>query len=248
MRSRAGGRASEAASGAAWGSGADEGRHDVVLVHGLGVDGLYFERLTRRLTGLGTVHRVDLPGFAGLPRPDREPVEVVDHAELLLHWLDRARPVRPVLLGHSLGTQVVVEALARRPDAATHAVLVGPTVSPDGRTAHQQVGRLLRSAVFESPGTQALVVRGYARCGVPWAVRQLRAMLRHPTEDRIGRVAVPVLVVRGTHDRVAPRGWVQDLADAAPRGAVAEVAGASHAVVHDHAEELAALVREHVRR
>lgn len=220
---------------------------DVVLVHGLGLSSAYLERLARALTSVGPVHLLDLPGFGGVPRPARTP-SVTDLAGLVDAWVAEAGLRDPVLLGQSLGTQVVVEMLAARPGVSRHAVLVGPTVDPAGRTAAAQLARFARSAPSESPRTRRIAVRSYLRAGVPWIARVLRSTLEYRTEDRLPAVEASLLLVRGTGDRICPPGWVARAAALAPRARAVEVHGAGHLVVHDHADEVAALVVSHLAR
>lgn len=219
---------------------------DVVLVHGLGLSSEYLERLARALTSVGPVHLLDLPGFGGVPRPARTP-SVTDLAGLVDAWVTSAGLRDPVLLGQSLGTQVVVEMLAARPGVARHAVLVGLSVDPAGRTAAAQLGRFARSAPFES-GTRRIALRAYLRAGVPWIARVLRSTLEYRTEDRLPAVEASLLLVRGTEDRICPPGWMSRAAALAPRARAVEVAGTGHLVVHDRADEVAALVMSHIRR
>ncbi|MEO6529691.1 MAG: alpha/beta fold hydrolase, partial [Specibacter sp.] len=44
---------------------------------------------------------------------------------------------KPVLVGHSMGTQVVAEAAAQRPELFPEIVLVAPTVNRHERTVHR---------------------------------------------------------------------------------------------------------------
>lgn len=219
---------------------------DVVLVHGLGLSSEYLERLARALTSVGPVHLLDLPGFGGVPRPARTP-SVTDLAGLVDAWVVSAGLRDPVLLGQSLGTQVVVEMLAARPGVARHAVLVGLSVDPAGRTAAAQLGRFARSAPFESR-TRRIAAHAYLRAGVPWIARVLKSTLEYRTEDRLPAVAASLLLVRGTQDRICPPGWMSRAAVLAPRARAAEVAGTGHLVVHDRADEVAALVMSHIGR
>lgn len=222
-------------------------RHDIVLVHGLGVSSQYFERLAVHLGRVGAVHLLDLPGFAGVPRPHGH-LEIEDFAGLIARWVEHAGLTRPTLVGHSMGSQVVTEVLASHPGLASHAVLVGPPVNARERSIPRQALRLLQSSWFESPRTRQVALGGYLECGPHWFASVLPRMLRYPVEDRLPDVDVPVLVVRGEHDHVAPRAWVETLADAAPRGRWVEVPGASHAVIYEHSRETAALVLDHVVR
>lgn len=220
---------------------------DVVLVHGLGLSSQYLERLATSLSAVGPVYLLDLPGFGGVPRPRRTP-SVPDLARLVAAWVAEADLDDPVLLGQSMGTQIVVEMLAADPGLSSHAVLVGPTVDPSGRSSSAQLVRFLRSAPAESSGTRRLAVREYARSGPSWIARVLQSTLRYPTEDRLPAVEASLLVLRGSHDRIAPAAWAERVTALAPRARSAQVEGAGHLVVHDHAGEVAALVLDHLSR
>ncbi|GAA4628005.1 alpha/beta fold hydrolase [Cellulomonas oligotrophica] len=222
-----------------------EDRHDIVLVHGLGVSSQYFERLAVVLGRVGAVHLLDLPGFAGVPRPHGH-LEITDFAELIARWVQHAGLERPTFVGHSMGSQIVTEVLASHPGIATHAVLVGPPVNSRERSVPLQAARLLQSSWHESARTRAVALQGYVECGPHWFASVLPRMLRYPIEERLPAVDVPVVVVRGEHDHVAPRAWVAELADLAPQGRWVEVPGASHAVIYEHSRQVADLVLEHV--
>lgn len=220
---------------------APDHRHDVVLVHGIGVSSEYFQRLAVELARFGTVHLVELPGFAGLPHPS-VPLTTEDMGVMLASWIRDADLTRVLLVGHSMGAQVATEATLHDPAAVAHLALIGPPVNADERSVPRQGLRLLQSALFESPAVRAMSLAGYLRCGWTWFSRVLPSMMTYPIEDRIGRVGVPVLVLRGGRDAVAPERWVRLLADRAVDGRWAEVPGAAHSVVFAHAEE----VREHL--
>ncbi|GIG38269.1 alpha/beta fold hydrolase [Cellulomonas phragmiteti] len=220
-------------------------RRDFVLVHGLGASSATFERLAPHLARVGTVHLVDLPGFARVPRPSGG-LEVADLARVVTGWAERAGVQGATFVGHSMGAQVVAEALAASPDLASHGVLVGPTVDERAPTAGRQMLRLARSGLAESAAVRAVLVRGTLECGPRWYVTELRRMLRHDVAARVRAVEAPLLMVRGEHDHVAPAAWVAGLAATAPRGRAATVPGAAHAAMYTHGREVADLVLAHV--
>jgi len=213
---------------------------DVVLVHGIGVSGRYFAPLERELAGPGGARVVvpDLPGFGGSPRPG-EPLSIADHADVVLALVERLGLRRPVVVGHSMGAQIVTEAALRGPDLVGEAVLVGPVADPSARTARQLGARLARDVLAEPPATTLLQVNEYLRCGLRWYLATLPHMLEHPLEDRIREVAVPVLLVRGENDPVAPAPYVLDLARRAPHARVLTVPGAGHVAWWAHPWHLA---------
>lgn len=219
-------------------------RHTFVLVHGLGVSSYYFEPLAARLARSGVVHMLDLPGFDGVPHPGR-PLTIGDFADVVAGWAEQEGLTAPVLVGHSMGGQVVVEAMVRYPDLAGGGVVIGPPVNASERSVGYQIMRLAQSSLYETQPTRRAAMAGYLRSGPRWVMRVLPQLLRYPIEERIAEVAVPVLVLRGSRDSVAPGSWTATLAAACRRGTEAEIEGASHAVVYEHYRETAAQVVAH---
>ncbi|MHA7619879.1 alpha/beta fold hydrolase [Cellulosimicrobium cellulans] len=196
------------------------------------------------------VHAIDLPGFGAAPRASRD-VSIEEHAAVVAehvrrHVLDlpdgAPRPV-VVLVGHSMGAQVVAQAMADHPREAPAGVLVGPTADRHARSAPRQALRLARDAVGERPRALATLAVDYVlRCSLPHYARQVRHMLAHRLEDVVPRVPGRLVVVRGAHDPIAPRRWCRELALAAPRGMFREVRGRHHAMDADP-EGIVAAVR-----
>ncbi|SIQ25307.1 Alpha/beta hydrolase family protein [Cellulosimicrobium aquatile] len=237
-------------------SGADAPDVVVVLVHGVGSSARAFDPVRRALLRPGAlprvaVHAIDLPGFGAAPRASRD-VSIEEHAAVVAEHVRRRvldlpdgapRPV-VVLVGHSMGGQVVAQAMADHPREAPAGVLVGPTADRDARSAPRQALRLARDAVGERPRALGTLAVDYVlRCSLPHYARQVRHMLAHRLEDVVPRVPGRLVVVRGAHDPIAPRRWCRELALAAPRGMFREVRGRHHAMDADP-EGIVAAVRD----
>jgi pimeloyl-ACP methyl ester carboxylesterase len=82
----------------------------------------------------------------------------------------------------------------------------------------------------------------YLNFGLRWQWQTARYMLSDRIEDKVPLMPMPVLVLRGEHDPIAPRGWVERLARLAPAGAVAVVPGVAHALNYTAPEALVALI------
>lgn len=215
---------------------------DVVLVHGIGVSGRYFAPMVDALATRARVVVPDLPGFGGSPRPPA-PLTIAEHAAVLRALVDALGLVRPVLVGHSMGAQVVTEAAAG-PGEVGGVVLVGPVTDPRAPTAAGQGLRLLRDVAHERPRWTAVQVREYLRCGPRWYLATLPHMLGYQLADRLADVRAPVLLVRGAHDPVAPAPWLADLTTAVPGAATLVVPRGGHLAQVNGAAELAdAVVR-----
>jgi pimeloyl-ACP methyl ester carboxylesterase len=209
----------------------------VVLIHGVGSSSRAYGKLADRLVAHGEVHAVDLPGFGASPHLKHD-VDIPEHAGAVAlyvreHVLGAGLPA-PVVVGHSMGAQVVGQLLADHPDAACTGVLVGPTAEPGTRTIPRQAVRLAADAVGEPPRTLGvLVVDALMRCGIPYYLGQLRHVVDHRLEDVLPRSTVPVVVVRGERDSVASSHWVETLAAGATFGVHRTVRGRHHAMDAD---------------
>ena len=222
----------------------EPGERAFVLVAGLGIASTYYERLAPHLNENGPVHALDLPGFAGVPR-FRGGVSIERYADAVEKVIDDLRLHDPVLIGHSMGTQVVVEVAARRPDISD-LVLISPVLDPAARSIPKAALRFLRSAVHEPAAVRWHAVTAYALCGWHWFRKVLPEMIAYPIEDRVADVRAHTLVVRGEHDALVPRSWVRQLARALPYGVLREVVDGAHSVMHAQADAVAQLAVAHV--
>jgi len=222
---------------------ADTGR-SFVLVAGIGVASTYFEFLAPLLAEEGEVYALDLPGFGGVPASGESPTAAY-FADQVEGVLDHYGLDDPVLIGHSMGTQVVAEVLARRP-GLSHAVLVSPVVDEAESTAIVQGVRFVQSTVRESIHIALLAVSAYLLCGFLYFFEALPHMLRYRISDRIGAGRATLLLIRGEHDRPSPRRLHSRLVARAHRARRWEIEGAAHCVVNSHAVGVARLVLRHI--
>lgn len=222
------------------------GTRPFVLVPGIGVASNYFERLAPNLNRFGPVHALDLPGFAGVPHPERA-MTIRQYADLVGLVIDRLDLDDPVVVGHSMGTQVVVDLVARRPEIKT-LVLIGPVINPRERSIGVQAVRFLQAAAHEPGRVKLLALTAYLFCGPKWFSRILPRMMRFPIERALPHVQADTLVIRGEFDAVAPPDWVRRVGELLPSSRLWEIPGAGHSVMHAHAEEVAELCVDHAEQ
>ncbi len=215
-----------------------------VLVHGLGVSSRFFVPLAHELSPYGRVLLFDLPGFHDLPKPKHK-MSIVDFADVVKRALDELQVIDPLLVGHSMGAQVVTEILAQYPQYSTAAMLVGPVVVTGERSLYAVVGQFLRSALFEPPANLLLAMTSYASAGYRWISDTAPKVLSYPIEQRLSLARTRLVVVAGVHDRISPLWWREKLVADLPQAQVITLDHASHGVVHDEyralADELTAL-------
>ncbi|NQX13802.1 alpha/beta fold hydrolase [Microbacteriaceae bacterium VKM Ac-2855] len=222
------------------------GERPFLLVPGIGVAANYFERLAPQLNEFGPVHALDLPGFGGVPHPKSGRMRISDYAELVGAVIDELHLDDPVVLGHSMGTQVVAELAANRPELST-IVLIGPVMNRHEKTVGRAAWRFAQSSIREPIKVALLAAGAYVLCGPRWFSRVLPEMLSYPIEQTVPRIRASTLVIRGEYDYLVPRAWADEIADALPHARLWEIPEAAHSVMHAHAEEVARLCVEHAR-
>jgi pimeloyl-ACP methyl ester carboxylesterase len=184
----------------------------------------------------------DLPGWGRSPRPPRA-LDVQQLADALAGFLDAEGLARVPLVANSLGCQVAVELAVRSPERVSALVLIGPTVDPSRRTFALQTRSFVLDSLREPPALWWIIASDYARMGPMRFVRTARFALRQRIEDLLPRVAAATLVVRGEHDAFASEAWCRRAAELLPRGSLAVVDGAAHAVHYSDPGRVAGLVR-----
>jgi pimeloyl-ACP methyl ester carboxylesterase len=218
-----------------------------VLVHGIGVSSRYFHPSAAELAKYGTVYLVDLPGYGSAPNPRRD-VTIAEHARVLSRFLAAEGIERPVLVGHSMGTQVVTRLVYDYPHTTDRIVLLAPTMDPDARGFWRATGRLLRDILTcEPPRVNAIVAVDYLfRCGLPYFLEQTRHLLADRIEDRLPLLDVKGLVIRGDRDGICPERWTRRVAALLKDGSYAEVPG-PHVIMYTDPPKVAAYIANHGR-
>jgi pimeloyl-ACP methyl ester carboxylesterase len=208
----------------------------LVAVPGLGLSAAVPRHVLDRLGR--PARAVELPGYV-LPAGRGAPRAPADLARLLL---DRLPVDRAVLVGHSASSHIVVEAARQAPARVAALVLIGPTTDRRARTWPRLLGRWLHTALWERPGPVPRLLHDYSRTGLGAMARGMDSARRHDIAAGLAGVAVPVLVVRGRHDRICPRGWADELASRAPRGEAVTLSAGAHMVPLTRPAELAAAI------
>jgi pimeloyl-ACP methyl ester carboxylesterase/uncharacterized protein YjbJ (UPF0337 family) len=211
----------------------------------------YFERLALELNEFGPVIALDLPGFGGVPHPRGRRMSIIDYADLVGHVIDELGLDDPILIGHSMGTQIVAELGARYRRAGgeelSDLVLIGPVINRHERRLHTAALRFLQAGMREPPKVAILAIYAYVLCGPRWFSRVLPEMMAYRIENVLPRLNSEVLVLTGELDRLCPRYWAQEVSELLPRARVWEIAGAAHSVMHANAEDVARLCVRHAR-
>ncbi|MBV7699815.1 alpha/beta fold hydrolase [Streptomyces sp. TRM70350] len=211
-----------------------------MLVPGFVVSGAYAVPTAVRLADTFRVYVPDLPGF-GRSRLPRRALPVTELADCLRAWLRAAGAEGGGLLANSFGCQVAADLAARYPGAVRALVLTSPTVDPAMRSAAGLLRPWLSEARTQSWPLRRILARDFLRAGPRRSMRLFRHALADSIEDRLPRVTVPTLVVRGTADPFVSPQWAARVADLAG-GRLVELDGGLHAMVHESPDAVAEAV------
>ena len=211
-----------------------------VLVPGLGLP-RYLLPLARYLAGRGLETRV-LDALAWRGRGLRATPTIAGLSQLTASWLGRLEDGPVVVVGHSTGSQVALEAVLRVQGTRSGLALVmgGPTFTPGQRTLRELVPAALTAYRKDTP-KELVVLKDVARVRTD-LVRIVQSGRRHPTDQRVRLLSVPLTLTAGEADSFAPRDWLDHLARQAGDSSRAVVLPGSHNNPFTHRDEFGNLV------
>ena len=238
----------------------------IVFVHGVGGSVDLWADVTQRL---GARHRcvaVDLVGFGRSPALPEESWNVADWGRSVRSFLDGLEEGPVVPVGHSLGGMVVQELLLADASGVRAAVLCntipGATeqvVAINEALAEMASGQgsaalaeaMVPGLVGPGPLEATERARGLTRAAMAGSpasslARSLRAICAFDAVERLGDLALPVLVVAGEHE-----GNLEDqrrLAEALPDATLVVMAGAGHMAPMEAPTQFATIVEDFLLR
>jgi pimeloyl-ACP methyl ester carboxylesterase len=243
----------------------DAAKPTAIFIHGVLNDHSVWILQSRYLANHGwNVLAVDLPGHcrsAGEP-----PVTVEDAADFVTALLDAAGLKQAVLVGHSFGSLIALEAAARAPDRVSQLVLVG-TAFPmkvsaalleaslkEPMKALEMVNIFSRSTLAPPPsalGPGTWVYGASMALGRRVLASNSRVNLFHTGfkacdsythgEAAMAQVQCPVLFVLGSVDQMTPPKAAQGLIQKARNAQVVHLPGGHHQMNETPEPMLAAL-------
>ena len=148
---------------------ADRSPPAIVLCDGVGCDGYVWKYLHPALAASYQVITWHYRGHGKTPTPqDRARVGIADHVADLMSILDQAGVEQAVLIGHSMGVQVALEALREHADRVAGLVLVcGSPGQPLSMTRNPERAELLLRAAQRAVYTMPWLLNGAMRVLLP---------------------------------------------------------------------------------
>lgn len=217
----------------------------ILFVHGLGGTTNFYQPQARVLAEQYTVVRFDLSGAGRSPFAG--PVSVESLADDIDGVLDAEAPAGASIVAHSMGTLVAAHYAATRPDRVERIVLLGPVLAqqPPAKEATRARAATVRergmaavadtivaAATSEQTRTQQPAVAAFVRELLmgqdPQGYAALCETLANATDPELSRVTAPVLLLRGSEDKVSAPSIGEAMVNALPTASYQVIEGIGH--------------------
>jgi pimeloyl-ACP methyl ester carboxylesterase len=237
----------------------------VVLVHGLGGSSNTFQPLMPVLRNF-TVYRPDMPGSGRSPVPI-EAQSVASFAEAIVNGLREIGVASAHFGGHSLGTLVCQHIAVHMPECVRSLVLFGAITQPPDAARNGLISRAAtaRNGAMDVIADQIIAntLSPSTHHDKPAAVAFVReSLMRQPPEGYakscealskaqafpVERIEVPVLLVAGDTDPVAPPSMATALKDRMPNAKMVLLERSGHWIPIEKAEESSRLIAEFLQK
>ena len=200
----------------------------LILLHGNGEDGTYFDPHIPALARHFRVIALDTRGHGKSPRGSA-PFTIGQFARDLGDFMDAQGIERASLLGFSDGGNIALTFALEHPKRVGRLILNGANLDPSG------VKRSVQIPIVLGYGLSAVLARFS-----PEAARRaelLRLMVREPhiRPSELGRITAPTLVIAGTHDMIREK-HTRLIARSLPN-ALLEIIPGDHFVARTHPED-----------
>ncbi|MFI5180909.1 MAG: alpha/beta fold hydrolase [Thermoanaerobaculia bacterium] len=241
----------------------------LVLLHGVGGSAADWDDAAKILAKHYDVHPLDLLGCGGAPKPASgyDPVSLARYVE---NEMEERELSKAHLVGHSLGGRVAGELAAREPSRVMRLVLLNPVgaisyfftdrLKWKGMSRRSVLSSVsessLRSAssygfAVDSPGKKAFVERTVAARRGPEGAALARAVEMSvdgildapPLVERLRGTKMPLLILAGALDPLAPPEESRKLLSARPDAIFTLLSGLGHYPMLEDPKRLADALR-----
>lgn len=199
-----------------WSANDGIARRPFVLLHGIASNARTWDAVAQRLAAAGyPAYAVDFRGHGISDRP-ADGYDLATFASDLAAVVSGLGLERPILVGHSLGANVILEALAMRPDLAAGVALIEGGLVGANRQFATLEECLTRLALSPVQGLPLAHLRTFLSKSHPaWPEWRLAATIA--SFDVLADDTVAWRLTAGRFDALMHAIWTQDVAAAWPR-------------------------------
>lgn len=189
----------------------------VILLHGWLTDLESMRPLTTNLVKKFKVYLVDVVGFGKSDLPE-EPLNSKDFAEFLQEFMEKLKIENPVLIGHSNGGRIIINAVGRKMVKAKKIVLIDSAGLKSHHSASYyikigifKVGKLFLNLLPNTKGIKEFKNRLRNSVGSsdykasPVVLKDtMNIILKEDVKDLLPNIDVPTLLIWGSLDTATP--------------------------------------------
>ncbi len=220
-----------------------DAKWDIVFIHGTPATAAVFGEQFRHPFPRANLAALDRPGF-GASGPDRRRPSLEDQANAIATLLQNKPTRRTILVGHSYGAPVVLQAALKLTNQVAGVVLIGGSVDP------AQERTYVTQRFADWPFVSWLAPRSLRQCN--------RELLTLPGDlvrlkPQLSALAVPVVMLHGVKDHqvpVANVGYMRAQLAAAGKSNLFEqlvFPGYNHFIPWEHPDAVEAAIRKVTR-
>ena len=189
----------------------------IIFLHGWLTDLESMRPLTINLVKLFKVYLVDVVGFGKSDLPE-EPLNSQDFAEFLEEFMEKLKIENPVLIGHSNGGRIIINAVGKKLVKAKKIVLIDSAgIKPHHTTSYYikvgvyKIGKLFLNLLPNTKGVKEFKERLRNNIGSsdykasPTVLKEtMKIILREDVKDILPNINVPTLLIWGSLDTATP--------------------------------------------
>lgn len=219
----------------------------ILFIHGFPFDHLMWRHQLTAFPGLQCI-APDLRGAGANPGPESpDHYSMAAYATDLIRLLDESQVEKATICGLSMGGYIAFELLRRVPERVNAAVLChtkAPADTPDAKHGRDTLAERARADGSRAVADE-LVPRLLSRPTQPTLVREVTEMIErqsvagivgalHALRERpdstplLWEIRVPVLVVAGDDDQIAPAAGMKEMARAIPDARFTLIGASGH--------------------
>jgi pimeloyl-ACP methyl ester carboxylesterase len=229
----------------------------LICIHGAGGTHQHWGYQLRGLSDIARVYTLDLPGHGRSAPPGRD--TIAGYVKVVLAIMDRLDIRGALLIGHSMGGAIALQAALDAPERVLGLGLIGAggrmRVAPailDGLSGDRlaTINTIVEYAY--APDAPERIRRqaaaAYALCDPTVYRGDYLACDAFDVLSRLGEIGCPAAVVCGTADRMTPPKYAEALRDRIRGSTLTLIASAGHMAPIERPAEVTAALRELITR
>lgn len=236
----------------------DEGEGKVILLlHGWWDTLKTFDLITSSLINEYRVIRLDLPGFGGTEKPDKD-WNLNDYINFVEAFINKLNLPVDFLLGHSMGGRIIIKGQSADKLKVQKNILIAPAGNVCRQTARNlffkilaKIGKIAGFILPKNFWENKFRRPFYRRLGSDYAeVGALRNtflnIINEDLTEATKKVSTPTLLIWGGDDIVTPLSDGKKIAESIKNSTLKVIEGATHFVHQEKAEEVVEVVDEFI--